>query len=138
MNLIQVYFLSINQKKGIIMDINHKNFELSFEIFPPRNLKASFKLWRTIEVLDKLNPNFISVTYGAGGSTRDLTQSAVSVIAKEYNIDVAGHLAQMHHLYLALHGQFSLRSKAHHCAQVCYPFEFRYRLFLAFFCTLIG
>ena len=30
MNLIQVYFLSINQKKGIIMDINHKNFELSF------------------------------------------------------------------------------------------------------------
>ena len=74
------------------MDINHKNFELSFEIFPPRNLKASFKLWRTIEVLEKLNPNFISVTYGAGGSTRDLTQSAVSVIAKEYNIDVAGHL----------------------------------------------
>ena len=92
MNLIQVYFLSINQKKGIIMDINHKNFELSFEIFPPRSLKASFKLWRTIEVLEKLNPNFISVTYGAGGSTRDLTQSAVSVIAKEYNIDVAGHL----------------------------------------------
>ena len=92
MNLIQVNFLSIQQKKGIIMDINHKNFELSLEIFPPRNLKASFKLWRTIEVLDKLNPNFISVTYGAGGSTRDLTQSAVSVIAKEYNIDVAGHL----------------------------------------------
>ncbi|MDB2707664.1 methylenetetrahydrofolate reductase [Amylibacter sp.] len=74
------------------MDINHKNFGLSLEIFPPRNLKASFKLWRTIEVLEKLNPNFISVTYGAGGSTRELTQSAVSVIAKEYNIDVAGHL----------------------------------------------
>ncbi|MDC0095708.1 methylenetetrahydrofolate reductase [NAD(P)H] [Amylibacter sp.] len=74
------------------MDMNHKNFGLSFEIFPPRNLKASFKLWRTIEVLEKLNPNFISVTYGAGGSTRELTQSAVSVIAKEYNIDVAGHL----------------------------------------------
>ena len=46
------------------MDINHKDFGLSFEIFPPRNLKASFKLWRTIEVLEKLNPNFISVTYG--------------------------------------------------------------------------
>ena len=38
------------------MDINHKNFGLSLEIFPPRNLKASFKLWRTIEVLEKLNP----------------------------------------------------------------------------------
>ena len=49
------------------------------------------KLWRTIEELAKLTPKFISVTYGAGGSTRELSQTALSIIAKEYKLEVAGH-----------------------------------------------
>ncbi|MDA9229524.1 methylenetetrahydrofolate reductase [NAD(P)H] [Amylibacter sp.] len=77
------------------MNINHKDFELSFEIFPPRDLNASFKLWRTIEELAKLTPKFISVTYGAGGSTCELSQAALSIIAKEYKLEVAGHLTCM-------------------------------------------
>ncbi|GLQ33887.1 methylenetetrahydrofolate reductase [Amylibacter marinus] len=74
------------------MNLSDKNFGLSFEVFPPRSLSASFKLWNTIEQLATLDPSFVSVTYGAGGSTRDITKSAVQVIAKEYGIDVAGHL----------------------------------------------
>jgi methylenetetrahydrofolate reductase (NADPH) len=74
------------------MNITDPAFGLSFEVFPPRNLNASFKLWRTIEELSRLDPSFVSVTYGAGGSTRDVSRAAVDVIAREYGIDVAGHL----------------------------------------------
>jgi methylenetetrahydrofolate reductase (NADPH) len=74
------------------MNINDPDFGLSFEVFPPRNLDASFKLWRTIEELAKLDPTFVSVTYGAGGSTREVSRAAVDVIGKQYGIDVAGHL----------------------------------------------
>lgn len=74
------------------MNINHPDFGLSFEVFPPRSLDASFKLWKTIEELAKLDPSFVSVTYGAGGSTREVSRAAVAVIGREYGIDVAGHL----------------------------------------------
>lgn len=74
------------------MKITDPAFGLSFEVFPPRNLNASFKLWRTIEELSRLDPSFVSVTYGAGGTTRDVSRSAVDVIAREYGINVAGHL----------------------------------------------
>lgn len=74
------------------MKITDPAFGLSFEVFPPRNLNASFKLWRTIEQLATLDPSFVSVTYGAGGSTRDVSRAAVDVINREYGMDVAGHL----------------------------------------------
>ncbi|MEZ8006285.1 MAG: methylenetetrahydrofolate reductase [NAD(P)H] [Amylibacter sp.] len=74
------------------MNINDPTFGLSFEVFPPRSLNASFKLWRTVEELAKLAPSFISVTYGAGGSTREISKAAVSVIGHQYGIKVAGHL----------------------------------------------
>lgn len=44
--------------------------EVSFEFFPPQSLKASFRLWDTVQVLAPLGPRFVSVTYGAGGTTR--------------------------------------------------------------------
>lgn len=68
------------------------SFSLSFEFFPPKSLGASFKLWNAIDLLSGLGPDFVSVTYGAGGSTRELTRDAVGIIRREYGLNVAGHL----------------------------------------------
>jgi methylenetetrahydrofolate reductase (NADPH) len=65
---------------------------ISFEFFPPRNLDASFKLSETVRMLAPLNPGFVSVTYGAGGTTRQLTHEAVVAIQKNYGLNVAAHL----------------------------------------------
>ena len=65
---------------------------ISFEFFPPQSLEASFRLWDTVQVLAPLNPNFVSVTYGAGGTTRDLTHDAVTTIQNNYGLKVAAHL----------------------------------------------
>lgn len=69
-----------------------RNFGLSFEFFPPKSLEASFKLWNAIDTLAGLEPDFVSITYGAGGSTREITRSAVAVIKQNYGLNVAGHL----------------------------------------------
>ena len=65
---------------------------ISFEFFPPQTLDASFKLWETVQMLAPLKPEFVSVTYGAGGTTRKLTHEAVTTIGKNYGVDVAAHL----------------------------------------------
>jgi methylenetetrahydrofolate reductase (NADPH) len=65
---------------------------VSFEFFPPRSLDASFKLWETARALAPLAPDFVSVTYGAGGTTRDLTHEAVTTIGREFGLNVAAHL----------------------------------------------
>ncbi|EKE44022.1 MetF [Oceaniovalibus guishaninsula JLT2003] len=65
---------------------------ISFEFFPPKSLDASFRLWETIRTLAPLRPEFVSVTYGAGGTTRDLTHDAVTTINKRTGLRVAAHL----------------------------------------------
>lgn len=65
---------------------------VSFEFFPPKTLEASFRLWETLAVLAPLGPKFVSVTYGAGGTTRDLTHEAVKTIHRHYDVPVAAHL----------------------------------------------
>jgi methylenetetrahydrofolate reductase (NADPH) len=65
---------------------------VSFEFFPPQTLDASFRLWETVQTLAPLRPNFVSVTYGAGGTTRKLTHDAVSTIHRNYALPVAAHL----------------------------------------------
>ena len=65
---------------------------VSFEFFPPQSLTASFRLWETVRTLAPLGPEFVSVTYGAGGTTRDLTHEAVTTIGKQFNLNVAAHL----------------------------------------------
>jgi methylenetetrahydrofolate reductase (NADPH) len=65
---------------------------ISFEFFPPQTLDASFRLWETVQALAPLSPNFVSVTYGAGGTTRKLTHEAVVAIGKNYGLNVAAHL----------------------------------------------
>ncbi|WOI55145.1 methylenetetrahydrofolate reductase [NAD(P)H] [Palleronia sp. LCG004] len=64
----------------------------SFEFFPPKSLEASFRLWDTIHALAPLDPAFVSVTYGAGGTTRELTHEAVTTIGKTTGLRVAAHL----------------------------------------------
>ncbi|MFN3938251.1 MAG: methylenetetrahydrofolate reductase [NAD(P)H] [Gemmobacter sp.] len=65
---------------------------VSFEFFPPRNLEASFRLWETVQMLAPLRPGFVSVTYGAGGTTRQLTHEAVTAIGRGFGLNVAAHL----------------------------------------------
>lgn len=65
---------------------------ISFEFFPPKTLDASFRLWETARALAPLAPDFVSVTYGAGGATRKLTHEAVTTIHRHYGIPVAAHL----------------------------------------------
>jgi methylenetetrahydrofolate reductase (NADPH) len=65
---------------------------ISFEFFPPQTLDASFRLWETVQTLAPLEPDFVSVTYGAGGTTRKLTHEAVTAIGRNYGLKVAAHL----------------------------------------------
>jgi methylenetetrahydrofolate reductase (NADPH) len=67
-------------------------FRLSFEFFPPKTDKGQFALLRTAAHLARANPQFFSVTYGAGGSTRDRTFEAVAALAAAGH-DVAPHLS---------------------------------------------
>jgi methylenetetrahydrofolate reductase (NADPH) len=65
---------------------------VSFEFFPPKNLEGSFRLWDCVNTLAPLDPSFVSVTYGAGGTTRTLTHEAVATIHKTSGLTVAAHL----------------------------------------------
>ncbi|MBV2358341.1 methylenetetrahydrofolate reductase [NAD(P)H] [Thalassococcus sp. CAU 1522] len=65
---------------------------ISFEFFPPRNIEATFRLWDTVQVLAPLQPRFVSVTYGAGGTTRDLTRDVVRTLHRHSGLRTAAHL----------------------------------------------
>lgn len=64
---------------------------LSFEFFPPRDLQASFQLWETAQALAPFGPNQVSVTYGAGGTTREATHDTVVALQTQGH-NVAAHL----------------------------------------------
>ncbi|RZK02391.1 MAG: methylenetetrahydrofolate reductase [Novosphingobium sp.] len=68
------------------------DIDVSFEFFPPKTEKMEETLWESIETLSPLNPRFVSVTYGAGGSTRERTHNTVARIARETAIPAAAHL----------------------------------------------
>ncbi len=65
---------------------------LSFEFFPPKKLESEYILHETVEVLSRFSPDFVSVTYGAGGSTRDNTLRWTLDIKEKYGLDVMMHL----------------------------------------------
>ena len=65
---------------------------LSFEFFPPMTPAANLRLWTSVERLAPLGPKFVSVTYGAGGTTRARTRAAIATIRERARLDVAGHL----------------------------------------------
>ncbi|HEX2728037.1 MAG TPA: methylenetetrahydrofolate reductase [NAD(P)H] [Beijerinckiaceae bacterium] len=66
--------------------------QVSFEFFPPKTAEMEATLWSSIERLAPLNPHFVSVTYGAGGSTRERTHATVARILKETPLKPAAHL----------------------------------------------
>jgi len=65
---------------------------VSFEFFPPKSDAMANRLWETVERLEPMAPAFVSVTYGAGGSTRERTHETVKRIAQETSLKPAGHL----------------------------------------------
>lgn len=65
---------------------------VSFEFFPPKSLQASFRLWDCVQTLAPFSPEFVSVTYGAGGTTRQLTHDVVDALTSTTEIPVAAHL----------------------------------------------
>ena len=65
---------------------------VSFEFFPPKNEKMEETLWSSIRRLEPMRPDFVSVTYGAGGSTRERTHSTVARIVRETMVVPAAHL----------------------------------------------
>ena len=69
-----------------------KSPAISFEFFPPKTEEMESSLWDTINRLAPLSPNFVSVTYGAGGSTRERTHSTIARILSETDLTPAAHL----------------------------------------------
>ncbi|MEQ8311584.1 MAG: methylenetetrahydrofolate reductase [Sphingopyxis sp.] len=65
---------------------------VSFEFFPPKTEKMEAQLWDTFRTLEPFGPRFVSVTYGAGGSTRERTHATVARIAAESRVPPAAHL----------------------------------------------
>jgi methylenetetrahydrofolate reductase (NADPH) len=68
------------------------DIDVSFEFFPPKSEKMEETLWESVQTLSPLGPRFVSVTYGAGGTTRERTHNTVARIARETAIPAAAHL----------------------------------------------
>jgi len=86
---------ALSEKWAVMTGIAPSAFEgprVSFEFFPPKSEEAEAKLWSSIARLEPLSPSFVSVTYGAGGSTRDRTHRTVRRIARETAMAPAAHL----------------------------------------------
>jgi methylenetetrahydrofolate reductase (NADPH) len=65
---------------------------ISFEFFPPQSVDAAFRLWDAVQDLAPMQPDFVSVTYGAGGTTRDKTLETAAAIQQNCGLKVAAHL----------------------------------------------
>lgn len=72
--------------------LSRRDLRVSFEFFPPKNNEMEEKLWKSITTLQGLNPSFVSVTYGAGGSTRERTHNTIKKILQNTNLKPASHL----------------------------------------------
>lgn len=81
----------------IIEKLKQTKISISFEFFPPKTQDAEVSLFKTIEELKHINPTFVSVTYGAGGSTREKTRDIVKRIHEETNLTVMAHLTCVGH-----------------------------------------
>src|SRR5262245_55324519 len=71
---------------------DEKPIAVSFEFFPPKTPEAETALWQAIRKLEAFHPSYVSITYGAGGSTQDATLATVTRIACETGLSPAPHL----------------------------------------------
>lgn len=89
------------EKKGLMslpfIMPQDSNLNVSFEFFPPKTAKMEETLWEAFALLSQLNPKFVSVTYGAGGSTRARTHEIVTKIFKRTGLQAAAHLTCIGH-----------------------------------------
>ncbi|MDN5757469.1 MAG: methylenetetrahydrofolate reductase, partial [Tomitella sp.] len=83
-------------------DSGHVPF--SVEFFPPRDEAAEARLWRTVRDFEQLGPAFVSITYGAGGSTRDRTVRITGEIAEQTTLVPVAHLTAVDHSIAELRG----------------------------------
>ena len=81
----------VNGGKPLFADVAG-DIDVSFEFFPPKTEKMEATLWESVKTLEPLGPRFVSVTYGAGGSTRQRTHATVERIARETSLAAAAHL----------------------------------------------
>src|SRR5262245_45566345 len=72
--------------------LGHGDIDVSFEFFPPRTAGMEETRWRSIRALEPLTPTFSSVTYGAGGSTRERTHVTIARALRETQLKPAAHL----------------------------------------------
>jgi methylenetetrahydrofolate reductase (NADPH) len=84
-------FESLNQHRPLFAEARG-DIAVSFEFFPPKTEKMEQNLWESITTLEPLQPRFVSVTYGAGGSTRERTHATVERILGETALTPAAHL----------------------------------------------
>lgn len=82
--------VNISERKSRLLGTGE--IDVSFEFFPPKSEKMEQTLWAAIERLAPLQPEFVSVTYGAGGSTRERTHATVARIVRETELKPAAHL----------------------------------------------
>jgi methylenetetrahydrofolate reductase (NADPH) len=70
----------------------NKSIRVSFEFFPPKPGEAEESFWATVRKLEQISPDFVSVTYGAGGTTQDRTLATLNRLSSETSLKAAGHL----------------------------------------------
>lgn len=80
-----------------IADLLRAGPTYSFEFFPPKSSEGERQLWEAIRDLERLRPSFVSITYGAGGSTRDTTVAATEQIATQTTLLPMAHLTAVNH-----------------------------------------
>jgi len=84
--------MTVSRASRFTGDAKTRGLHVSFEFFPPKTAEMEVALWEAIERLAPLAPNFVSVTYGAGGSTRERTHTTVKRILGETALTPAAHL----------------------------------------------
>ena len=89
--------MAANRARGIGDLIRNGERSFSFEFFPPKDEAGEEQLWKAISALEPYQPTFVSVTYGAGGTTRDTTVRVTGRIAHETSLTPMGHLTCVGH-----------------------------------------